>query len=430
MQTPKLEELMRLLWTQQLYEPTEWVTSQGEPLRILQHGRVNSDESGIEILDAQIEINDRLLSGPIAVHTQASLWRRHLHQMDSTYDPCILHLVLENDSTICRIDGSVIPSLTISLPEEVTSLYDRLIRSKGGVLCGHTLAEIKPVNRYHFLTRWMIERLERKYSDFLSIYKACDSNWNEVFFIMLFRTMGGDKNREAYMTLARKVTYSHLSRIKESPLAVEALLLGSAGWLDLDYVNRYADGYTVLLQKEFDHLRRRFNITPMRPQEWVVAKNNPNNHPIIRIAELASLLHSQEFLFSKLLACETLPEMHHILRVEASEYWSTHSLPSKPAPFSIKRIGAFTLNSICINLVVPMMFTYGKTNDDSALQERALEILEHIPPEKNRYIVSWQQKGVEVENAFFSQALLQLSREYCERERCALCDIGKILLCS
>lgn len=67
---------------------------------------------------------------------------------------------------------------------------------------------------------------------------------------------------------------------------------------------------------------------------------------------------------------------------------------------------------------------------DDALQERAVELLEGIAPEHNTYTMPWIKLGIIPDNAFFSQALIQLSREYCEKKRCACCNIGKILLCS
>ena len=71
------------------------------------------------------------------------------------------------------------------------------------------------------------------------------------------------------------------------------------------------------------------------------------------------------------------------------------------------------LDVLTINLVVPMMFAYGKDHADDAMQERAVEILEQIAPEKNTYTVPWSERGIRPDNAFFSQALIQLSKEYC-----------------
>jgi hypothetical protein len=242
--------------------------------------------------------------------------------------------------------------------------------------------------------------------------------------------MGAGKNREAYTKLAKSATYNNLCRVKDSIESVEGMLLGAAGLLDTERFGRFPDSYTARLQEEADHLCRRFEIRPMQMHEWEIARNNPNNHPVIRIVQLAALLCSKEFLFSQLIECTSLEEIRKILSAEASEYWRTHYLPSRRSDFAVKRIGQTMQNILTINLVVPMIFTYGKINGNEALQERALDILERVDAESNVYIRRWRETGIHVENAFFSQALLQLSREYCEKKQCAACNLGKALLYS
>ena len=58
------------------------------------------------------------------------------------------------------------------------------------------------------------------------------------------------------------------------------------------------------------------------------------------------------------------------------------------------------------------------------LCERALAFLEEIDPEKNSVISDWKSAGIEMESAFYTQALLQLTDEYCRKRRCLECRIG------
>ncbi len=88
------------------------------------------------------------------------------------------------------------------------------------------------------------------------------------------------------------------------------------------------------------------------------------------------------------------------------------------------------LDNLCINLVAPMMFTYGKVSGEEQLKETAIEMLERTGAENNIYIRGWRSRGIEIENAFFSQGLLQLSKTYCDKKRCAECIIGRKALCS
>jgi hypothetical protein len=429
MPTSPTEEFLKLIWTRRLYTNRELATCDGRPLRVISHGNINP-VAGTDITDAQIEIDGTVYSGPIAVHAQASLWRRHLHHIDMAYDDCILHLVLENDAVVCRVDGSVIPALILEYSESLDNTFRNLTEGEGRSLCCRELKRMPQVSLYNTLTRLTIERLERKYNDFLQLYTEAGNDWNEAFYITLFKSVGASRNREAYIKLARTVRYRDLCHVKESILSVEALLLGGAGMLDTERNGRFPDDYTLRLQQEFDHLARRFGIVPMRYGEWEISKTRSFSHPVLRIVELAGLLARKEFLFSNLINCTDVTEIQRILSAEASEYWATHSLPSVRSSRCVKRFGQMILDVLTINLVVPMMFAYGKDHADDAMQERAVEILEQIAPEKNTYTVPWSERGIRPDNAFFSQALIQLSKEYCEKKRCATCNIGKMLLCS
>ena len=366
------------------------------------------------------------ISGPVAIHERASDWRKHLHHIDSKYDRCILHVVAYDDAVVCRTDGSVVPTVTMSCPRELQERYLGLLEGSESYRCGQTLAQMPEVKLYGLLTELTVERLERKYNDFLSLYRETGNDWNETFYVMLFRTMGAGSNREPYMKLARTVRYTDLCKVRESVASVEALLLGGAGLLQ---PIEFPDRYTAMLQQEFRHLSHRFEIAPMHRREWNLGSHNPHHAPLLRIVELAALLCSQEFMFSRLLGCRTPEQVREVLSVQASEYWTTHYLPGRRSRYSVKSFGDMMLDNLTINLVAPMMFTYGHVTSEEELKEAAVELLEKTKPENNVYIRGWKSRGVEAESAFFTQGLLQLSKEYCEKKRCAACNIGRKMLC-
>ena len=215
MQTTPIEDLLKLIWIRHLYTNPTLTTSNGGIVRVINPGSINPS-AGVDILDARIEIDGKIHHGPIAVHQKASQWRQHLHHIDTAYDDCILHLVQVDDAVVCRVDGSVIPALILDYPDELDELYRNLIEGEGRLYCSHALKEMPSVNLYGTLTRLMIERLERKYNDFLTLYHEAGNDWNEAFYITLFKSVGAGRNREAYMKLARTVPYRILCRVKES----------------------------------------------------------------------------------------------------------------------------------------------------------------------------------------------------------------------
>jgi hypothetical protein len=93
-----------------------------------------------------------------------------------------------------------------------------------------------------------------------------------------------------------------------------------------------------------------------------------------------------------------------------------------------KDLGADSVNTIIINTIVPFLFVYGKQRSDSSYVDRALAFLESIEGEQNAIVTNWCSIGLPVNNAYSTQALLQLKNEYCNFRKCLNCTIGNYLL--
>ena len=226
-------------------------------------------------------------------------------------------------------------------------------------------------------------------------------------------------NKAAYQRLAQVIPYRILLREVSSPHAVESLLLGGSGLLSL-YPD---DEYTLAIKEEWNHLACKYELSPMRLTDWNLARVRPYNHPVLRLAQLATLLHSKEFLVNRIVACRTPEDVVDLFSVEAAEYWNDHFIPAVESRNIPKRLGKEKALILGINLVVPIQIAYSYNIGKSELREYAEELLHAIPAENNRYTNQWQTAGVPLENAMASQAVIQIVTEYCQKERCAECPI-------
>jgi hypothetical protein len=93
-------------------------------------------------------------------------------------------------------------------------------------------------------------------------------------------------------------------------------------------------------------------------------------------------------------------------------------------------MGRTKTDLLAINLVAQMQFAYSAYTENEKLRSRALSLLEDLPAEKNSIIAQWNSYGPLARTAFDSQALLQLSFEYCRDRKCENCPIGKRILSS
>lgn len=300
----------------------------------------------------------------------------------------------------------------------------RLMADTDAGACGQYIAALDPLRRAELYNALAFERLERKNRDIMSIYASAGENWNQTFYIMLLRTIGGMDNRRPFEELARRATYAMALRERDSLRKIEALLIGTSGLLEI-YRD---DDYTISLKREFYHLRNKYGISPLDASDWRLTKIYPHNHPTLRLAQIAAFIYDNELVMNRIIECCTPQQVYALFRSEASDYWTTHFTPSAASRQITKRIGRTKSDLLGINLVAQMQFAYGSYTACEMLRDRAVTLLERIAPEDNRYTREWNRYGTLAANAFDSQSLLQLSREYCAERRCERCPVGTRLI--
>ncbi len=403
-------ELLNFLWRAGHFAGRDFTAAGGENVSVVSAGEYD-EEAGIWY-GAEIMIDGERSRGVVVIGKNADVPESALLRVVSEYVPSVLGI---DDKLISQIEYSVEP--------HVAERYDALRAGSSKYDCAVLISEMDSLRRTDLYTKLLVDRLRRKTGDVMEILGRSQKDWNQTFHVMLFRAMGGDRNREAFTELASRVTAAMVSREKSSQERVEALLLGAAGFL---HGAAEKDAYTLKLEEEFRHYANKYSIVPLRPAEWNLRGLYPTNHPAVRLAEIAALLSKKEFMLDNMLRCRTSEDVEALFAAEASEYWKTHSRPGAESKKSAKRIGREKARLIGINLVAPLMFAYGKETGSETLCEDAIDLLGTIPAEKNMRLEGWYGRGCVPENGFESQALLQLNNEFCSGKACAECHIGRM----
>lgn len=154
----------------------------------------------------------------------------------------------------------------------------------------------------------------------------------------------------------------------------------------------------------------------------------PNAFPTIRLSQFARLIHNSAGLFSQCMEAGTLSDYVEILRVISSSYWNNHYTFGKVTEGKKKLLGENAIKTIILNTIVPFMFTYGKVRGNEVLKDKSLNLLEELPPESNSIVKGFESIGIKADNSFFSQALVQLKNQYCDKRKCLFCQIGTSVL--
>lgn len=404
------------------------VTTEGTEVEILHPGKHNND-AGPDFSNARVRFdNSEEWAGNVEIHVKASDWYHHNHHTDINYQNIILHVVGVNDSSAKRADGTPIPQVCVYPPRGFYERYAALAEKIDAPRCLPMIPEIPALNRRDWIDTLGIERMQAKAEYIRHLLEANGGDWQQSIFILIARALGFGLNSLPFELLAKSLPLNFLMRHRDNQLQIEAMVFGQAGFLDPSVIP--TDSYYQLLCREYAFLQKKYGLAPIKPGLWKYMRTRPLNFPHRRLAILASMICSgMQFLDVFLEAGGNTDKLSSLFEFEASDYWKTHfnfgQESTTPLPISLS---AGSVRVILINTAAPFYYAYGAVTADPDIAEKGIDLWEELYPEKNSVVGLWSGAGLAPVNAMESQALLQLSREYCEKGRCLECRFGHYLL--
>ncbi len=269
----------------------------------------------------------------------------------------------------------------------------------------------------HFLYQELsVERLRQKSSRVLDSHFVNKMDWNQVFLLSFLDSLSDMNNRHNFEEVGRRAPFKIIQRERSSMRTIEALLIGVAGlWNCLPN-----DNFTKALKEESKHLLYKYSIKPLPPNVWNLRSLSPVKHPIVRLSQVARLLHESLYPFNRLINCRSRNDIIDLFNVKASDELCKR-INLKMTNSS--HIGVMKCDLLGINLVVPMLYSYGIYTEDDNMTMAASELNEKLPAESNTYITAWRKLGVVPMSAYDTQALIQLSKIYCSDRLCYKCPL-------
>lgn len=423
-----MERLMHYVWQHRLWLPGDLRTAGGESIEVLDPGMLNTN-AGPDFFNAKIKIAGRIWAGNVEIHVRASDWHRHGHDTDPAYASVILHVVGVDDSMVCRPDGSTIPQTVMRCAADLRNTYDSMTAaSADGVPCASMLGTLPRI----YVTDWIealgMERLYAKAARVEEYMSRYGGDWKQTVYTLLARGLGFGLNGEPFERLAAAMPLRHLLHHCGSPLTVEAALFGQAGLLDDTPNGTDEAAYVERLRGEYAFVKNKYGLKPLHFVGWKMARMRPANFPHRRIALLAALVDGGFRLGYELVSAREPQAMARLFEAVLPRFWQQHYNFSAPTGRVPSLISSSTLNILLINVAVPLLYAWGILTGGSDTLERAVDILHAMPPERNSIVSSFAAAGIGCDNAFSSQALIELRRNYCEQRKCLYCRLGHRLL--
>lgn len=422
-----MERLMQFVWQHRLGLRRDLQTVDGRTVRVIDQGVLNGD-AGPDFFNATVEIGDETWAGNVEIHVRASDWFRHGHDGDPAYDSVILHVVQFDDAPVMRKDGSVIPQVVMRCTPEAAKRCNMLVDYAARALpCGSAVRDMPGIYRTEWLTALGMERLYRKSERILELVEATGGHWEGAAYVTFARGLGFGLNSEPFERLAKCVPLAFLNKHHDELLSVEAILFGQAGLIPAPSDGE--DAYVTRLRQEYAFMAHKFGLRPPG-LAWKMARTRPQNFPHRRIAVLAQMIHRGFYLTGDLAdASFDMDAIRSLFDVALMGFWATHfTFEGSGGGCTPRALSRGSVDTLMINVAVPLLHARCMRRGNLDGMERCVELLQAISAENNAVVRLFAGAGIECNDAFTSQGLIELRREYCEKKKCIFCRWGHRML--
>ncbi len=421
------EDLIQFLWEQKFFAGKELICTQGQRLYVAHTGTKNTD-AGPDFFNARLKINNLEWAGNVEIHVKTSDWYKHNHQKDKRYENVILHVVYEDDVVLNDKDGNLLLTLEVKklLPPSLISKHNELMQKKTLIPCEKVFVKPREIKLNLWFERLLIERLEHKTKYINDLLLKSENNFEETFYKITAKYFGQKINAQAFEMLSQNLPLIVIAKHKNNLSQIEALVIGTAGFLDL----HFEDEYLNFLKIEYEYLKHKFNLQSLDKSIWKFARTRPANFPTVRLLQFALFLYQNSQLLSKIIKAEKLKDIMPFFQLKFNHKINLVALHNNSQKTSEKEfnLGISTIENIIINALIPMLFAYGKIHNLPELSDKSLEWLLQVPAEQNSVIKGWEIFGIKAKNAWQSQALIEQKSNYCNKLQCLRCIIGKEIL--
>ena len=462
---PAREGFLYQIWLDKGFGKCNLFTIDGKPVEIREKGVYNTD-AGPDFKNALILLNDRLERGDIEIHPVAGDWYAHGHHQDPHYNNVILHVVTMNcPSNFITINnnGKIIPTLNMDtfLSRPAEELEQSTLESFNESFDEKTrcaLAAKSPVEIQQVIEKYADERFHNKSEQFFE--RRHLFSWDQIFYEAMLEAFGYSKNQIPFRNMAQKLpvetiwNYIWKDSVEIALHKCEAFLFGVAGMIPVqsDAVNTRlspeVENYVIRLEKTWDQFPERNRTECLKPQDWKFFRMRPQNFPTRRIAAAATLVlrfMDDGFLGTILKAissCEVkvkniAKEIEQLFLVKANDFWLNHfnfddSLMDKVAGNKAGTyiIGMERARDISVNIVLPVVYAFGKESDDGRLTNKIKELYLSYPRNteneitrkmRSRIFGHYQDGKELITGIRQQQGLIQICKFMCSPGDCVRC---------
>lgn len=407
-------------------------TAAGSKVEVIYPGIWNTD-SGPDFKNAILKIDGEIKRGDVELEISSYNWHLHEHAENPAFNSVILHVVYDHNSkydfTIAE-NGSHIEILEIKdkLSDDIEKLlrkYSQPNFTETTRLCSFFAAP-QLSGLAAALEALGMKRFESKVKRFQAEHYFAD--YDQMLWQGIMEALGYSKNKFQMLQMA---LYLKMSRLKEfytehrQEDELIALLLGTAKLLDKlpstfppEFKLKWQSLFAVL---EHDAKRPEFN--------WNLFRIRPVNHPAIRIVQFSRIIHAglASSLFHNLLKLFSVSTEKFTIGSFRKNLYDYFQINADFLPDHLK-MGKTRIDTILINIILPLMMVYAREKNYRDLAAGLLEIYRAYPCLPTNSISIHMERFMDEKQiklfrskAIFQQGILKLYYDNCQYQACDDC---------
>lgn len=459
----------------------------GEEITVLDPGIQNGDIAGPDFKNARIRIGNLTFVGDIEIDTNYIDWKSHGHNIDSKYNKVVLHVALYNNNCqpyVYTKEGRKIPSVILSqyLPKdfqnEIPAEDEREENGLHYLKCISASSSVPREDKLKFISKLGLERFKKKCNRLYTrlkelkylnelharepvitydlapafqerVFVHSDFHnkdlWEQLLYEMIFEALGYSLNKGIMLSLAQHANINFIRSINNDEKFVEVVesVLFNIGGLIPEHcktIDAAATEYTAKVKANWDRIKSTYDSRYFEETQWHYFRMRPQNFPTIRIAGGARILKKLvnenliQVLIRKIEEIHNLNVLINSLRsvfvVKSDGFWKYHYVFNQPANGEIKYfIGSSRADEILINVVLPFFSVYFDVFGKKELSKKVFTLYNRFNQNSENKIIHELAKNLDLNESIhttvYTQGMTELFRNYCSKNRCLECDIGK-----
>ena len=484
--TSKIEEKqLHKIWDDQDFID-DLKTPDGDLITVLNPGEPNLDSSGPDFKHARIKIGNLTFVGDVEIDFEYNDWKKHGHNINKHYNKVILHITYfnrQNQHYTYTSDGRRIFSVPIHSVISGDNLkYKLTLGGKSSnrefeLKCSSESSTVSEIDRRNFLKALGISRFKNKRDRIYRRLKELkfiselelkepiiryelteefnkkkftqeDFNdkqlWSQLLYELIFEALGYSKNKNIMMKLAQNIRLDFLSKLNgntESLSQLEAVYFNIAGLMpETIESEETSDKYVKELNETWNSISYKYDGKRFNETQWHFLGQRPQNFPTIRIAGGARIVRSilennlVGTIIKKFTEINSIKVLINSVRslfiIKASGYWREHYVFEKLSNVKLNYIvGLSRADEIFINILLPFLSVYFDVFGNDDLSKKVLKVYSLYEQKSDNKIVRTVAEGLNLQDihkrTIYSQGMIEVYRNYCTKNRCTECEIGK-----